>query len=55
VACELAVGKDSKEVARITGEDILEILEGVPEDDVHCAFLAAETLQSALNECEASI
>ena len=51
VACELAVGKEPKEIARVTGETILEILSGLPEDDIHCAFLAAETLQVALREC----
>ncbi|MBW1896533.1 MAG: iron-sulfur cluster assembly scaffold protein [Deltaproteobacteria bacterium] len=51
VACELAVGKKTKEIADVTGETILEVLEGIPEDDIHCAFLAAETLQIALSEC----
>ena len=49
VACELAVGKRTEEIAGITGETIVDILEGLPEDDVHCAFLAAETLQIALS------
>lgn len=49
VACELAVGKKPQEVARITGESIIDVLEGLPEDDTHCAFLAAETLQTALS------
>ncbi|MBW1859855.1 MAG: iron-sulfur cluster assembly scaffold protein [Deltaproteobacteria bacterium] len=38
-------------VACETGEMILEVLEGLPEDNVHCAFLAAETLQAALDSC----
>lgn len=29
---------------------ILEILGGLPEEDRHCAFLAAETLQAALDD-----
>jgi nitrogen fixation NifU-like protein len=52
VACELAVEKSAKEIARVTGETIVDVLEGLPEDDIHCAFLAAETLQNALNECD---
>jgi nitrogen fixation NifU-like protein len=51
VACELAIKKDIHVVADITGEAILEVLGGLPEDDIHCAFLAVETLQSALDTC----
>jgi nitrogen fixation NifU-like protein len=51
VACELAIGKALEEVEDVTGEMILEVLEGLPEDNVHCAFLAAETLQAALKAC----
>jgi len=51
VACELAIGKAFEEVQRVTGEMILEVLEGLPEDNVHCAFLSAETLQAALKAC----
>ena len=35
----------------ITGEAILEVLGDLPEDNIHCAFLAAETLQAALDAC----
>jgi nitrogen fixation NifU-like protein len=52
VACELAVGKAPADVKRVTGEMILEVIEGLPEDNVHCAFLAAETLQAALSACQ---
>lgn len=50
VACELAIGKESKGIEDVTGEMILQILGGLPEDNVHCAFLAAETLQVALDD-----
>lgn len=53
VACELSIGKAPEEVEGITGEMILEVLGSLPEDNVHCAFLAAETLQAALNACPA--
>jgi nitrogen fixation NifU-like protein len=49
-AAELAHGKNPDEIAQITGETILEILGGLPEQDQHCAFLAAETLQEALGD-----
>ena len=51
VACELAIGKEPEKVADVTGEMILRVLGGLPEDDVHCGFLAAETLQAAVDDC----
>jgi nitrogen fixation NifU-like protein len=51
VACELAINKRVERLSDITGETILEVLGGLPEDNVHCAFLAAETLQAALDTC----
>jgi nitrogen fixation NifU-like protein len=47
---EIAHGKSADEIAEITGEMILDILGGLPERNRHCAFLAAETLQEALND-----
>jgi nitrogen fixation protein NifU and related proteins len=48
-AAELAFDKTPDELLEITGEKILEVLGEFPEGDRHCAFLAAETLQEALN------
>jgi nitrogen fixation NifU-like protein len=47
-AAEMAIGKDPDELAEITGEAILKKIGRFPEEDRHCAFLAAETLQEAL-------
>jgi len=49
-AAELALGKTPDEVTEISGETILETLGGLPEEDRHCAFLAADTLQEALDD-----
>jgi nitrogen fixation NifU-like protein len=49
-AAELAHGKGPDELAGITGETMLDILGGLPAEDHHCAFLAAETLQEALDD-----
>ena len=49
-AAEMAIGKDPDELLTITGEAILEKLGRFPEEDRHCAFLAADTLQEALNQ-----
>ena len=48
-AAELALGKNPDELAEVAGETILKILGGLPEDEQHCAYLAAETLQAALD------
>jgi nitrogen fixation NifU-like protein len=50
VACELAIGKEPEGIADVTGEMILQVLGGLPDDNVHCAFLAAETLQVAADD-----
>jgi nitrogen fixation NifU-like protein len=49
-AAELALGKTPDALAEITGETILERIGGLPEEDRHCAFLAAEGLQEALDD-----
>lgn len=50
VACELVLGRDIENAASITGDDILNILTGLPEDKEHCAFLAAQALQEAVHD-----
>ncbi len=49
VACELALGRDMELAASLTGEEILALLGGLPEDKEHCAFLAAQALQEAVH------
>jgi len=48
-AAEMATGKNPDQLVEITGEKILNKLGRFPKEDEHCAFLAAETLQAALN------
>jgi nitrogen fixation NifU-like protein len=50
VAAELAAGKEFDEAGLIGGDTILEVLKGLPEEERHCAYLAAEALQVALHE-----
>jgi len=47
-AVELALGKTLDELADITGDDVLKTIGRLPEEDMHCAFLAAQTIQDAL-------
>jgi len=49
-AAELALEKTPDEVIDITNETILDILGGLPEEDRHCALLAANTLQAAISD-----
>jgi len=48
-AAEMAIGKTPDELTDITGDAVLEKLGNFPEEDRHCAFLAASTVQEALN------
>jgi nitrogen fixation NifU-like protein len=49
-AAEMALGRTPDEIAAIDGEAILARLGEVPDEDRHCAFLAAETLQAAIHD-----
>jgi nitrogen fixation NifU-like protein len=49
-AAKMALGKTPDELAGITGKAILEKIENFPEEEQHCAILAAETLQEALHK-----
>ncbi|KPK15995.1 MAG: nitrogen fixation protein NifU [Nitrospira bacterium SG8_3] len=49
-AAEMSLGKNPDELLEVTSEAILEKLEKLPKEDEHCASLAAETLQEALND-----
>jgi len=49
-AAEMAIGKNPDELLEITGDAILEKLGGLPKEEEHCAFLAGESLQEALND-----
>ena len=50
MAAELASGKGIDEATQIGGDTILDALGGLPEEETHCAYLAAETLQVAIHE-----
>lgn len=48
-AVEMAIGKTHEEILDVTPEAIMGKLGGFPEEEAHCANLAAETLQEALH------
>ena len=47
---ELAKGKSVHEAQRITQQDVLDGLGGLPEESRHCALLAANTLKEAIKD-----
>jgi nitrogen fixation NifU-like protein len=48
MATELAQGKKPEEAAEISQQMILDALDGLPEESVHCALLASDTLKGAI-------
>ncbi len=51
---ELARGKALPEALQITPRDVLDALGGLPEESVHCAFLAANALHEAIKDYQKS-
>ena len=47
---ELAKGKGISEALTISQQDILDALGGLPEENQHCALLAANTLKAAIRD-----
>ena len=47
---ELIKGKSVPEAQKVTQQAILNALGGLPEDSLHCALLAAETLKEAIKD-----
>ena len=47
---EMAKGKTIDEAMRITQQDVLDALGGLPEESVHCALLAANTLKETIKD-----
>ena len=50
MAAELAQDKSVAQAMKVTAHDIAQALESLPEGNVHCAQLAADTLSAALRD-----
>jgi nitrogen fixation NifU-like protein len=48
MATEMAQGRKPEEEAEISQQMILDALDGLPEESVHCALLASNTLKEAI-------
>lgn len=44
----MAKGKTIEEALEITKEDVVEALEGLPEEKIHCSVLAVTALENAI-------
>ncbi len=50
MATELAVGKRIVEAIKLSQQDVLNALGGLPEESQHCALLATNTLKAAIRD-----
>jgi len=50
MATELVKGRSIPEVLKISQQDVLKALGGLPEESAHCALLAANTLKEAIED-----
>jgi len=48
IACEIANGKTLKQAQKITKNDILKKLGGLPKEKIHCSMLGQDALHSAI-------
>ena len=46
----MAEGKSIEEAQAISQKDVLNVLDGLPEDHEHCALLATNTLKAACED-----
>jgi len=50
VVCQLAIGKTLEQAEKITKEEIIKKLKGMPAIKVHCSVLGVEALKKAIND-----
>lgn len=51
IVTELAKEKSVSKARKISQQDVLNALSGLPEESEHCALLAANTLRAAIKDC----
>jgi nitrogen fixation NifU-like protein len=53
IATELVVGKTIEEALKITNKAVVEALDGLPHEKVHCSVLAEEAIKAAIDDYRA--
>lgn len=48
MATELVIGKTVEEALKVTNKSVMEALDGLPTQKIHCSLLAEEAIHSAL-------
>ena len=47
-ASELILGKTLEEAEKLTGEQIVDALDGLPKEKIHCSILAPDAIRAAI-------
>ncbi len=50
MATELVKGKTLKEALQLTNQDVVNMLDGLPAQKIHCSVLAKESIESAIKD-----
>ena len=50
VACEMVMGKTLEEAEKLTKEDIVNMLNGLPEEKIHCSMMAPDAIRAAIED-----
>lgn len=53
MACEMLMGKSIEDALKISGDDIINALGGLPEAKIHCSIMAEEALVRAVDDYRA--
>lgn len=53
VATQMVIGKNIDDALKIENKDVVEMLEGLPPQKIHCSVLAEEAIKEAINDYKA--
>lgn len=53
VATQMVIGKNIDDALMIENKDVVEMLEGLPPQKIHCSVLAEEAIKEAINDYKA--
>ncbi len=55
MATEMVKGKTVEEALELTNKAVMEALDGLPPEKIHCSVLAEEAIQSAINDYKSGL